>query len=203
MKIIDYKNDDRWELCDQHHKSSCVVPNWFIGLLYREYDNIKNISDIKHSVETGTHRGYTTEFLCKHFKNVYSIEKYPDQNYYGDTSLREVYKRLEEENSNLFINIGDSAEILPVILKAHPDNPFVFIFDAHNGPDGPLLEELSIVATTSNNKEHVIIIDDWGDFVSQHDTIKSKIYSINSKYHIEESSFGRCGILIAYIGKNE
>jgi len=203
MKIIDYKNDNRWQLCDEAHRASCIAPNWFIGLLYREYYNIENISNIKYAVETGTHRGYTTKFLCDHFEKVYSIEKYPDQNYYGDTSLREIYKQLESENSNLLINIGDSSQILPELLKAHSSDPFVFIFDAHNGPDGPLLEELTIVATHSNNKEHVIVIDDWGDFKTQQDMLKTKILNINPNYHIEESLFGRCGIVIAYIKKHE
>lgn len=201
MKIIDYIGDRRWELCDDNHKSKCKVPNWFLGLVYQESEYIKDIEDIKYALETGTYRGYTTEFLCDHFEKVYSIEKYPDQNFYGGDSLRDIYTQLEAKYSNLKINIGDSSSILPSVLSNHVNESFVFIFDAHNGPNGPLLEELEAVNRYSTNKNHIIIIDDWGDFTSQHDLLKTKIYNINSNYTIKEAPFGRAGILIAYIKK--
>lgn len=201
MKIIDYNEDERWELCDDNHKQKCKAPNWFIGLLYQESDLIKDLESLKYALETGTYKGYTTQFLAEHFDRVYSIEKYPDQNFYGGDSLRDLYTHLEAKYSNLKINIGDSSTILPKILSSHLEERFLFIFDAHNGPDGPLLQELETVSSQSLNKNHVIIIDDWGDFSSQHDLIKTKIYKINPNYSIVESSFGRCGILIAYIKK--
>lgn len=202
MKVIDYSRDKRWDICDENHKQKCEAPNWFIGLLYRERNLIKDFKGIKYALETGTYKGYTTQFLCDHFDRVYSIEKYPDQNFYGGDSLRDIYAQLETKYTNLKISIGDSSSILPKILNRHLEDRFVFIFDAHIGPEGPLLNELETVNRESHNKNHVIIIDDWGDFNSQHSIIKSKIYEINPDYSIVEAPFGRCGILIAYI-KNE
>lgn len=201
MKNIDYSYDKRWELCDIDHKQRCRAPNWFIGLLLQESEHIKDLENIKYALETGTYKGYTTEFLCAHFDKVYSIEKFPEQNFYGGDSLRDLYIQLEQKHTNLRINIGDSKYIMPDILSSHPRDRFVFIFDAHNGPTGPLLDELDAIINKSQNTEHVIIIDDWGDFTSQHELIKSKIYKINDNYNIVESTFGRCGILIAYIEK--
>ena len=200
MKYINYTNDSRWQRCSTLHKAKCKVPNWFIGLLYEEMEFISNIDQIKYALETGTYKGETTEFFCELFEKVYSIEKFPYQNFYGGESLIPLYSDLEKKYLNLKINIGDSSIILPKILENHPNETFLFLFDAHNGPETPLLNELDILNTLSNKKNHVIIIDDWCDFASFHDKIEEKIYNINPNYYIKISEFGR-GIAIIYIKK--
>jgi hypothetical protein len=200
MKYIDYTNDSRWQRCSEIHKIKCKVPNWFVGLLYEEKDFISNINEIKYALETGTYKGETTEFFCELFEKVYSIEKFPNQNFYGGNSLTSLYSNLEKKYENLKINIGDSSTIVPKILETHSNESFLVLFDAHNGPETPLLNELEILKNISNKKDHVIIIDDWWDFVSFHETIKEKIYEINSNYYIKISEFSK-GIAIIYIKK--
>lgn len=200
MNSINYNDDERWERCDTRHKSMCKVPNWFVGLLYEEKDFISNINEIKYALETGTYKGETTEFFCELFDKVYSIEKFPNQNFYGGDSLTSLYSKLEKKYSNLKINIGDSSVIVPKILEKHSNESFLILFDAHNGPETPLLKELEILKNVSNKKDHIIIIDDWCDFVSFHETIREKIYEINPNYYIKISEFGR-GIAIIYIKK--
>ncbi len=204
MKIINYQNSKLWDVCDERHKAMCkLAPNWFVGLLY-ELAKKRDLSYLKIAVETGTHRGDTTKLLSDSFDKVYSIEKYFNNNWYGDKSLLDLYEIIQSEKPNINIKLGDSIDHLKLILNKYPSEPIMFLLDAHNGPDGadmgsngPIKQELEIIRDNSNNTNHVIIIDDWVDFSTIHSELKSIIMDINPSYKISETNFGR-GITIAH-----
>tara|TARA_R110000851_G_scaffold281359_2_gene434796 strand:- start:2377 stop:2976 length:600 start_codon:yes stop_codon:yes gene_type:complete len=198
MKIIDYNNSKLWDVCCERHKAKCkLAPNWFIGLLF-ELSEKRDLSYLKIAIETGTYRGETTKLLSDSFDKVYSIEKYYNNNWYGDKSLLDLYEVIQSENPNISIKLGDSVDHLRDILNKYPSEPIMFLLDAHNGPDGPIKKELEIIRDNSNSEKHVIIIDDWGDFVSIHAELKSIIMEINPSYKISETDYGRAGITIIH-----
>ena len=199
MKIINYQHSKLWDVCDERHKAKCkLAPNWFIGLLF-ELAEKRDLSYLKIAVETGTFRGETTKLLSDSFDKVYSIEKYYNNNWYGDKSLLDLYDVLQSERPNINIKLGDSVDYLKEILDTYPSEPIMFLLDAHNGPEGPIKEELEIIRDKSNNENHVIIIDDWGDFSPIHTELKSIMMEINPSYKINETDFGRAGITIVHI----
>lgn len=110
--------------------------------------------DIRHFVETGTHKGYTTRWAASVFQWVTTIEI--NERIYRNT--KEGLKHLE----NVYFVCGDSRLKLAEVI---PNEPAIVWLDAHNpikydksfSPDNrcPLREELAAL-----NAKHFIFIDD-------------------------------------------
>lgn len=111
--------------------------------------------DIKHFVETGTHKGYTTQWAASEFQWVTTIE-----------INRRIYQNTKEELNhleNVYFVHGDSRVMLAEVL---PDEPAIVWLDAHNpikydksfSPDNrcPLREELAAL----KDYKHFVFIDD-------------------------------------------
>ena len=105
-------------------------------------------------VETGTHRGATTEFLADAFgAPVVTIEADPRLFTY---SLRRLARR-----STIEVRLGHSPVVLEEVgreLSATSGALFAYL-DAHWGRDLPLAEELEVVS--ARWPDAVIMIDDF------------------------------------------
>lgn len=152
-------------------------------------------------VETGTYHGDTIRNALEHgFSKIYSIEI--DDDLYNKAC--EQFKNRE----NVILYKGDSVDIIPEILKNHPNDEITFWLDAH--ASGPLaggkypcpliqeLEDMSEKTLTINsingakaeqkNKPYVIFIDDrrllgtaeWG-MVQEQDVLR-KLMEVNNEY---------------------
>ncbi len=88
-------------------------------------------------METGTYHGVTTRLLSQLFVQVYTCE------------INETYFGIAYENlkgcGNIIMYPGNSADILPHILKKCTDKTILFL-DAHWGAYNPLLDELRCIA---------------------------------------------------------
>jgi hypothetical protein len=105
-------------------------------------------------IETGTHRGTTTEYLAREGRvPIYSVEADSRSYYYARRRLKRF--------PNVTVSLGDSRTFLRHMCAELSDQelPFVYL-DAHWGPDLPLAEEVKLV--TSRFRAYVIMIDDFG-----------------------------------------
>lgn len=109
-------------------------------------------------IETGTYLGDTTEIAAQHFPNVQTIEL--------SKELFEKAKKRFNKKKNIILHQGDSAEILPSIIKKIK-NKTVFFLDAHfsmgstakGQTNTPIITELEKIKH-STHKNAIIIIDD-------------------------------------------
>lgn len=117
---------------------------------------IKDLADIKSFIETGTYLGQTSAWASQYFESVITIE-------YSE----EIYKKTLDnyrELSNVRFLFGDSRKLLESILPTVEQS--ILWLDAHwcsSGSYGiddqcPLIKEIDII--NSNDKEHIILIDD-------------------------------------------
>lgn len=147
-------------------------------------------------VETGTYKGDSTEKMAKHFKQVHSIEL--------GTDLFETAKKRFINHKNIHLYNGDSAQILPSIIKKLKGK-IVFFLDAHfslfdtacGSQNTPILTELEIIKK-AGIKDSFIIIDDIrmfykppttanNTFIAGYPTVNDlvdKLLEINSSYKI-------------------
>lgn len=118
---------------------------------------------IKTFVETGTYLGKTVRFMSGRVDRCYSIELSQD--------LYEAAKSSLARHQNISLYCGDSAEILPAILK-EIDQPALFWLDAHyssgktaGGKDyNPIAAELRAIFDHPV-KDHLVLIDDAREFI--------------------------------------
>lgn len=106
-------------------------------------------------VETGTHRGTTTEYFATLGPPIYTIEFNPK--YFGFAS-----QRLGGRASITLIRGDSRTEMRRLFagpLVALGDRPILFYLDAHWGEDLPLLEEVGLIYDFS--RKAVIMIDDF------------------------------------------
>ncbi len=147
-------------------------------------------------IETGTYLGDTTEIAAKHFPIVHTIEL-------GKELFEKAKKRFSKKK-NIALHLGDSAELLPSILKQIKDKTVIFL-DAHfsmgataKGNDNtPILTELNHIKK-SKHTNSIIIIDDirmfYEPLITLDDnfmegypslnTVVEKILEINPHYKI-------------------
>lgn len=122
-------------------------------VLRRElFESILSQLPLEAIVETGTHRGATTEYLLQHGLPVYSIEL--DERYFG-------FARARLKGSAAQIFCGDSREFLSSLADAHnfPRSAVFFYLDSHWGLDWPLEDELQIIF--DKWARPVVMIDDF------------------------------------------
>ena len=153
-------------------------------------------------IETGTNLGGgITTALCVGFKKIYSIEI--DPNKYN--KARNIFRF----NENVQIYLGDSKDILSVLIPYLSNEKITFFLDAHSDDYNPLLDELNIIKN-SPRKDHVILIDDrrmmgnqdyqcW-KYITEKNVIDI-LKEINPNYKIEyEDSFNSSkDIIVAWI----
>ena len=152
---------------------------------------LKEMSGIRHFVETGTYYGNTTKWAASHFDKVDTVE-------YCEEIFKEAKKSLEQF-SNVHCAYGDSREFLKDIVAQFSDR-MIFWLDAHwssantygENDQCPLLDELATIF--SDNREHIIMIDDARTFLSppmppndppQFPTIKDLMDAIpHDRFHV-------------------
>ncbi len=120
-----------------------------------------------HFIETGTYQGKMLDLVRYRFEKLYSIE-------IGKSFFLEAHKRFQSSNVSIFL--GDSVEILPMLLKRIMV-PAVFWLDAHYWPSSPFAKgkencpiktELQFLAKHSFSHKHVILIDDYRCFIGKY-----------------------------------
>jgi len=114
-----------------------------------EFLRLKNKYGIKTAIETGTYHGMTTAWLSKNFDKVHTTEV--NKTYYA-----EAVKNLVGLN-NISMNLSDSTQALPNILKQCDNNTIVFL-DAH-WYKNPVLKELEMIA--QSGLKPIIAIHDF------------------------------------------
>lgn len=109
-------------------------------------------------LETGTYKGDSTIKMSRHFKQVHTIEL--------GTQLYEKAKTRFAKKKNIHLHHGDSAKLLPSIIKQLKTET-VFFLDAHfslsdtaqGDENTPILTELEIIKKAKLSNA-IIIIDD-------------------------------------------
>lgn len=133
-------------------------------------------------IETGTYLGQTVDDLENAFANLYSIEL--------EKTLFQKAKRIFSKSKNIKIIRGDSAQMLPILLR-RINKPCLFWLDAHysGGITAKGTKETSIMqelAAISKNKikRHIILIDDAREFTGKGDypTIKKLETFVNKNF---------------------
>jgi hypothetical protein len=146
-------------------------------------------------IETGTHGGDGIAIaLATGFNKLYSIEIIPNK-YDGC-----VARFAQEPKVKLYL--GDSREILPVILK-EIDEPATFWLDAHFGTVEQCIEEIDIIGQ-HHLKNHTILIDDVRVFPSSSITleqVQQHLHAINKNYQfiLEDNYIAPQDILVAIL----
>lgn len=197
MKYKKYdKSDSRWRRVDIH--PWCIdVPNVFTQMLYLYKDIINvNFDKIEHALETGTFEGDTAEIFSEHFENVYTVEKFVENNSYnGETKLIDIYKKLRKKHPNINFYSGDSPGFIKNVLSKNSDKQFVILLDAHIPGHSPVINELHAIKESSNRKDHIILVDDCYDLGTHGWPTKSQfeaaVKNINDNYKIEYTDYGR------------
>lgn len=114
-----------------------------------EFLQLKEKYAIKNIIETGTYHGITTEFFCKNFDAVHTIE------------LNETYFNVAKERLGKYENcrqyLGSSDELLAEILKQCGMNTIIFL-DAHWWKN-PLLGELELIK--QSGVKPIVVIHDF------------------------------------------
>jgi len=116
-------------------------------------------------IETGTYLGAMIKGTRHTFRTIISIEL--------DPHLYERARRKLAEPGHITILNGDSAEVLPRVLR-HLDVPCLFWLDAHHSglltargrQDSPVLLELQAILSHPV-AGHVVLIDDAHEFVGE------------------------------------
>ena len=160
-------------------------------------------------VETGTHMGNGVQLaLDLGFSEVHSIEK--------NNGFYKICQARYHGNKKVYLHRGDSAEVLPKVLKIVKE-PATFWLDAHIDPadkakgELPLLKELKAIKN-HDIKGHTILIDDrkqLGKYqdnflkdawvgVTEEDVLKmlAKI-NINYNVYFEDNKFSKKQIIVA------
>jgi hypothetical protein len=187
------KDTDKWREVASSH-AIVDVPNVFAQVLYNYRDKAK-LDCVEQAIETGTFEGETTVIFSDLFQKVYTVEQFITGNSYTSRNLQDHYMQLKAAHSNINFYSGDSVEFLKKILEQNKDKQFVFLLDAHTPSHSPVVGELNAIATISNRKDHVIVVDDCVDLGRSGWPSKSEFdiaaKQINPNYSIEVSGLGR------------
>ena len=159
---------------DSEHSTS---PSVFLTLVLDHKNNIKDLNKINYFIETGTCSGISSMSFATVIDQVHTVDVRP----WDD------YKNIKERYSNINFWEGDSTKFLETLLPTIPDERCVFLLDAHDGTHiVPIKEEIELIKTLSNVKDHIIIVDDCvdcgaGNFPTL-ETIHKCILDINPDY---------------------
>ena len=201
MKLLNYKDDIRWNLCSEIHKHHGVSPSWFITVLLQYKDQIRDLENINIAIETGTHKASTTLFFAEVFDQVYTVEKYAtSNNVYSSENLIDIYKEIIKTHNNIHFYEGDSPKFIQDILPTIKER-CVILLDAHSMSSSPLREELIAIKQSIQNNDCVIIVDDTADLGSGSWPSKSEmeqlLLNINPNFKFNYTGLAR-NIMICF-----
>jgi hypothetical protein len=138
-------------------------------------------------IETGTYVGWTTLVASDLFQTVHTVELSP--------LLVEQASIRCKGRTNITFHIGDSLQVLPIILP--PSGDVVVFLDAHqsgsdtcnNGTWVPLMDELRIISEWVKTRKDatVVIIDDVRLFNAHWDWAGITVQSVREMLHADES----------------
>lgn len=143
----------------EYHRYPQLRANWegaFNNQTQRQrlYSDLLQAFDFIASVETGTYRGSTTEYLHKiSGRKVYTVESNPHLFGFAKAKLRK-YK-------DIVVECDDSRQFLKRLLKkkSFPEQGLFFYLDAHWKDDLPLKEEIELIF--SQRQDSIVMIDDF------------------------------------------
>lgn len=123
---------------------------------------------IETLVETGTFEGDMVAAMLGSFKEIHSIELFPE---YHQRAVQRF-----NNHPNVFLYEGDSGVVIADVLKKI-NQPAVFWLDGHYSGEGtakaaketPVVEELEAIAAHPFAAKHIILIDDAHCFTGQND----------------------------------
>jgi hypothetical protein len=184
--IRDYnKCEKEFTLLREKDPNATPVPHIVKQKAIKEYSKRFNI---KVFIETGTFLGIMMNSMKNEFEKLYSIE------------LSELlYKRNKDifkEQKNIEIVMGNSAEVLPIILN-EINQACLFWLDGHYSggitakanSETPIIRELTTIFNHPV-KNHVILIDDARLFIGKRDyptmeELKELLDKHLNQYHFE------------------
>jgi len=152
-----------WRQWGQKTAPNRQIKEWHLTKIAKE-------NNLKVFVETGTKGGTTLKNLKNNFKEMHSVE-----------IIEKSYKRVNSQikDKHIHLYLGDSAKVLPEILKKIKE-PTLFWLDAHDNRNStPILKELDSILPA---KGHVILIDDLRYFGTEEaypttEEIEALVYS--------------------------
>lgn len=125
---------------------------------------VENLNNIFVETGSGKGKGINCALNCG-FKRIYSIEI--------DESRHNKCKKAFQDKPNVRLYLGDSLEILPIILP-EIDDVTTFLLDAHIGNMSekhgkiicPIIQEINMVLKhgVERNLNHTLVIDDSSYF---------------------------------------
>ena len=125
--------------------------------VFTEYKPIVNF------VETGTHKGGTTFWAAKYFKQVYTIEI--------DEAMSKSTASVPHCPTNIEFLVGNSKEVLPQLMERGLEGNCLFWLDGHwcflgggEEEECPLIEELDAIRRLQNS---ILMIDDARCFLGK------------------------------------
>jgi len=180
-----YSCEKQFAIARKKDPNSTPVPHFIKQNIIKEYSKRFNI---KVFIETGTFLGIMINSLINEFNKLYSIE------------LSEIlYKRaknLFKLHPNVEILLGNSAEVLPILIR-DINLPCIFWLDGHYSggitakasSETPIIRELTTIFNHPV-KNHVILIDDARLFIGKRDyptmeELKDLLDKFLSHYHFE------------------
>jgi hypothetical protein len=118
---------------------------------------------IDNFIETGTHKGGTTFWAAKHFKNVYTIEI--------DEAMSKSTASAPHCPPNIEFLVGNSKVILPQLVERGLEGNCLFWLDGHwcfvgggKEEECPLMEELDAIRSMQHS---ILMIDDARCFLGK------------------------------------
>jgi hypothetical protein len=131
---------------DPHHKFDAD------RFLEAEVRRLIEAYEIKTVIETGTYKGETTLAFTGMVPDVHSIEISPER-----------FAEVPQWANGLGVKVyhGDSAQVLPHLLKNKFEDRVLFYLDAHWGAHSPLLDELEAIAEAKLPQAPIIVIHDF------------------------------------------
>jgi Ribosomal RNA adenine dimethylase len=150
-------------LLDLYRLSTFKFVNPHSYTKFRQINQVRQETQSKVFVETGTYLGVTTRRCANFFDQLYTIE--------FDETLAKQAEQYLSSKKNVKVLQGDAVKVLPSLLShEHLENALVFL-DGHfsGGVTGcsdepePAIQELEILANY-RHKINAIIIDDFRAF---------------------------------------
>jgi hypothetical protein len=138
---------------------------------------------LDYFVETGTHFGDTVATLAPKCRRSWTIE-------IDDDLFRRATQRFEQDE-NIVVLHGDSARVLPEVLRELPASA-LFWLDGHFSGEGTGRADLDtpvnaeLAAIIADGRPHVVVIDDVREFgTGDYPTLDAVKAMIPSSYDIE------------------
>ena len=158
----------------------------FLEVLDFINEKIENFNEITKFIECGTGPSGGNAFYFSHYYKVFTIETNKD--------FYDRYKDKKGKNHEIEYTLGDGRINLKRILLDNPNERFLILLDDHNDYLSFIEAEMEIIRSSSNRKDHVIIVDDM-KFAGQGtypttDRLRHLAKQINKDYEITDTEIG-------------